>query len=62
MTDPIYDWRAARSGATITIRGRTRAGAEVKITDVAFIEPRKYSDGCTAVLKGGGRVMLLAGD
>lgn len=37
----IHDWIAARSGATITVYGKTREGAPVRLTHVLRIGPDK---------------------
>lgn len=36
----ISNWKAKRSGPSITITGTTESGSSVKVSDIGIIEPR----------------------
>lgn len=36
----IRNWKAKRSGAAITVKGKTRGGEDITVGNVGVIEPR----------------------
>lgn len=58
MTD-IYNWRAARSGASITITGETKDRHPIKASGIAYIVPSPTTGtGAVAVTKDGKKLWL----
>jgi len=52
----IENWSVARSGASLTVRGK-RDGQDVKVTHVRTVEGDR-ADGPVAILANGDRVQL----
>ncbi len=56
MLPKIFSWSAKRSGATITIKGKSEMGFEITITEV--VEIKQTEEGPEAVTAGGDAYQL----